>query len=290
MKIVVRCTALVLFVLVSALGAMAGPTPSASRVWDVKDPLFEELLSKTSSAGRDQRNGAIYWFHSGNASNLRPFAKEHGIRYALEEQFKELTQRRLLPICQRGNLQDENYRKMADRYRFMVLYQPDYRSSKKEGVPVIEGLPYVLDPRSKAAYFHDLKTAIETYHKYIWGIYTQDEVHERATRQGVLFFQQMKDTYPYIRKVDEQVKREFGFGKYGIPTSLTDENPYRWIAYHKWVNKQILNWQIETFRMTRRLAPEMRVISVDPVAGHNPFHLDAYGPYVDIATHQLYPS
>jgi len=262
--------------------------PHTSRVWELKDPLFSELLSKTPPG--DQKDGTIYWFHNGISYKLRPYALEYGVRYSLEEQYKELAQRRFMPITQRGSLNDPYLMKMADKYEFKVLYQPDYRSSRDAGVPVIDGLPYILDPRSKAAYFNDLRSTLEDHSKYIWGIYTQDEVHEKAIKQGVMFFEQMKDTYPYIREVDEQVRSQFGFGKYGIPTSLNDTNPYRWIAYHKWVNRQLLNWQKDTFEMTRRIAPEVKVISVDPVAGHNPFELDGYTPYVDIATHQLYPS
>jgi len=264
------------------------PVAHVSRVWDVKDPLFKTLLSKTPPG--DQKNGSIYWFHSGIASQLIPFAKENGLRYSLEEQYKELAECRLMPVSQRGDMENANRIPMANKYGVKSLYTADYRGSRADGVPQIEGLPFMLDPRSKAAFMRDLKTALELYRKYIWGIYTQDEMHECAARQGVLFFNQMKDTYPYILQVDQDVKKQFGFGKYGIPTSLTDSNPYRWIAYHKWINKQILDWQKETFEMTRRIAPEIRVISVDPVAGHNPLQLDEFAPYIDIATHQLYPS
>ena len=258
------------------------------RVWSVKDPLFSRLLSSTPPG--EQRNGTIYWFHNGIPSKLIPFAKEFGIRYSLEEQYKELHDRRFMPITQKSYFSTPLLTQMADKYGFKVLYQPDYRASASEGVPVIDGLPYIFDPRSRAAYFKDLEWALRNQRNYIYAIYTQDEIHERAIKQGVLFFSKMKDTYPYIREVDEQVKAQFGFGKYGMPTSIADDNPYRWIAYHKWVNKQMLDWQRDTFEMTRHLDPEVKVISVDPVAGHNPFSLDAYGPFVDIATHQLYPS
>ncbi len=262
--------------------------PPTARVWNVKDPLFSQLLSQTPPG--EQKNGTIYWFHNGISTSLLPFAKEFGVRYSVEEQYKELADRRFMPIIQKSNFSGFNIDQMADRYGFKVLYQPDYRSSRTDGVPVIDGMPYVFDPRSKAAYFKDLEWALQNERKYIYAVYTQDEMHEKALKQGVLFFDKMRDSYPYIREVDGQVKSQFGFGKYGLPTSSTDDNPYRWIAYHKWVNKQMLDWQRDTFEMTRRLAPEIKVISFDPVAGHNPFALDAYGPIVDIATHQLYPS
>lgn len=262
--------------------------PQSPRVWQLRDPLFEELLSNTPPA--EQKNGAIYWFHSGIDSQLNPFAKEYGLNFSLDGAYKELVDARFMPIMQTVPLKSELFARMEAQHPYKVLFQPDYRGSRDKGVPQTGGLPYVLDPRSKDAYFSDLRQGIALARKHIWAIYTQDEITEKAIKEGVEFFSKMKDSYPYIREVDEQVRNEFGYGKYGIPLSPADENPFRWIAYHKWVNKQLLDWQKETYEVTKQLAPEMKVVSIDPVAGHNPFELDKWTPYIDIATHQLYPS
>jgi len=262
--------------------------PSSARVWDLKDPLFKTLLS--SDPPGLQKDGAIYWFHSGNADGLRPFAKEYGVRYSLEEQYKELADRKFLPIYNPFMLDEEFRQQMADKYHFKVLVEPDYRGSRDKGVPQIEGLPFILDPRSKEAYFQTLRDSIQKHRKAIWGIYTYDEMHDKAVGQGPEFFSQMKDTYRLMNEMDARVKKEFGYGKYGIPTSPVDPNPYRWIAWRKFVNHELLEWQKEVYEYIKANAPEIKVISMDPVAGHNPFELDAISPYVDLFTHQTYPS
>jgi hypothetical protein len=262
--------------------------PKTSRVWQLRDPLFKELLSKNPPG--DQKDGIIYWFHSGVESNLNPFAKEYGLRFSLDEAYKELRDTRFLPITQSAALKSDLFQRMEAKYDYKILFQPDYRGSRDKGAPEIDGLPYVLDPRSRRAYFDDLRTGITLGRQHMWGIYTQDEIHEKATEAGVKFFSQMKDTYPCIREVDEQVKKEFGYGKYGMPMSPTDENPFRWIAYRKWTDKQLLDWQKEVYEVARQLAPELRVISMDPVEGHTPVEMDQWTPYIDITTHQLYPS
>ncbi len=262
--------------------------PPKPRVWQITDPLFTELLSKNPPGL--QKDGSIYWFHSGNASELRPFAKEYGLRYSLDEAFKELADNKLMPIVMTAQLANPEWTQMADKYGVKVLLEPDYRPSSAKGVPAVDGLPYILDPRSREVYLENLADTIAMSRPRIWGIYTYDELNDYATMQGVRFFSEQKDSYPFILEADAEVKETFGYGKYGFPESPTDENPFRWIAYHKWVNSKLLDWQKVVYETVRKLAPEIKVISMDPVAGHKPYDLDRIGPYVDIVTHQLYPS
>ncbi len=262
--------------------------PQRPRVWQLTDPLFTELLSKNPPGL--QKNGAIYWFHSGVESVLRPHARIYGLRYCHDEAFKELADHKLMPIVLTHQLQNEDWIGMAAKHGVKALFEPDYRKSRDKGAPQIDGLPFILDPRSRETYFADLKTGIDAAREHIWAIYTYDELHEKAGQQGVRFFAEQKDTYPFIKYIDDQVKKEFGYGKYGLPESPDDENPFRWIAYRKWINKRLLEWQKDVYDYVRRNAPELKVISMDPVAGHKPYELDRISPYVDIVTHQLYPS
>jgi hypothetical protein len=98
-----------------------------------------------------------------------------------------------------------------------------------------------------------------------------------------------RNEYPFIRQIDEEVKQKYGFGKYGIPESTNDENPYRWIAVRRWVTDYIIQWQKDVYQTVHEIAPELRVISIDPVAGHKPVAWDRMAPYFDVATQQLYP-
>lgn len=262
--------------------------PPKPRVWQLSDPLFAELLSKNPPGL--QKDGSIYWFHSGIESELRPHAKTYGLRYSLDEAFKELAENKLMPIVLTHQLRNPDWTGMAEKHGVKALFEPDYRKSRDQGVPQINGLPFILDPRSREVYFDDLKAGIDAARKHIWGIYTYDELHEKAGEQGARFFAEQKESYPFIREVDAEVKAKFGYGKYGIPESPADENPFRWIAYHKWVNSKLLDWQKDVHAYIQENVPEIKVISMDPVAGHKPYDLDRVGPYVDIMTHQLYPS
>ncbi|HEY3298066.1 MAG TPA: sugar-binding protein, partial [Armatimonadota bacterium] len=257
------------------------------RVWQVTDPLFEELLSK-NPAGL-QKYGCIYWLHTYSPNVLPEFAQEYGIRYSNEEALKELADSKLLALRETYGMVDKFSLEMADKYKFKVLFYPDIMRWSAPDAPKIDGASFSLDPRSKAHYFQDLKDGIAKWRKYIWGVYTADEITESAMHQALRLYIDHKADYPFIRQVNEEVKRDFGFGKYGMPESLDDPNPYRWIALRRWLNNYMVNWQKEVYELVRSTAPEIKVISTDPVAGHKPNAWDQMSPYFDVATQQLYP-
>lgn len=261
------------------------------RVWKVKDPLYKELLSNVPAG--EQKSGAIYWGHTYAPSLLQPFAKEYGFRYSSEEALQELVDSKLLmipwPVRVDSILGDPFLTKSADKSGLKVLFYPDEVTWLTPEVPKLSESPFELDPRSRANYFNDLKTTLAKGHKYIWGIYTGDEMTEHNTNIALQLFWDYKDKYPYIKEIDEMIKKECGFGKYGFPLSAADTNPYRWIATRRWINNYILRWQKEVYETVQSIAPDVRVISIDPTAGHHPVEFDRLAPYIDVATHQLYP-
>lgn len=261
--------------------------PPSQRVWQLADPLFEGLLSKNPPG--EQKNGVIYWFHAGDADGLRSLAKEYGLRYSLDEQYQEMVDCRFMPVSSSDMLMGEQMSSRFETYPFKAVFEPYYRNSRDKGAPQIDGLPYILDPRSREYYFQDLRDTIAKHREHIYAIYTYDEMVDKAVEQGPEFFARMKDTYPLMRDIDERVRKECGYGKYGMPQSPNDPDPFRWIAYRKWVNLQLLDWQKDVYETVQRIAPEIKVISMDATAGHKPFALDRITPYVDIVTHQTYP-
>jgi hypothetical protein len=262
-------------------------TLAEQRVWKLKDPLYNELLSNTPPG--DQRFGAIYWIHTYQPSLDMPFAEEYGLRYSNEEALKEFADAKLLPLTEAPQLRDPFLIEMADKYRYKVLFYPDISRWTAPDAPKVGDASFILDPRSKEHYFTDLKAGLAKWRKYIWGVYTGDEITETALHQAVVLYIDHKNDYPFIRQVNEDVKRQYGFGKYGMPESLDDSNPYRWIALRRWVMAQLADWQKEVYQTVQSTAPEIRVISFDPVAGHKPVGFDRMAPYFDIATQQLYP-
>jgi hypothetical protein len=257
------------------------------RVWQLKDPLYEELLSNNPPG--DQRNGSIYWLHTYQPTVLPNFGKEFGIRYSNEEAIKELSDAKLLAIRETSGFSDKYFLNMLDKYNVKVLFSPDIANWSAPDAPKVWNVSYILDPRSKEIYFADLKSTLAKYGKYIWGVYSGDEIDNYVMHQTVILYSEHKNDYPYILEVNEQIKKDYGSGKYGIPESIRDANPYRWIALRRWAMKQLTDWQMEVYRTVKGIDPNVRVISMDPPGSHRPVSMDRMSPYFDIATHQLYP-
>ncbi|HEY3298342.1 MAG TPA: sugar-binding protein [Armatimonadota bacterium] len=257
------------------------------RVWKVKDPLYKELLS--SNPPGDQRYGSIYWLHTYSQNELANFGKEYGIRYSNDEAIKELRDAKLLALCGTSQFKDEYFVRMLDKYKVKVLFVPDLTHWSAPDAPKSWNASFLLDPRSRAQYFNDLNDGLSKWHKYIWGVYSGDEVDNYVMHQAVELYAEHRDDYPFIRDVNEQVKNKYGDGKYGIPESLRDTNPYRWIALRRWVMVYLNEWQKDVYSTVKREDPEIRVISMDPPGDHRPVSFDRAAPYFDIATHQLYP-
>ena len=262
-------------------------TSAPERVWKLTDPLYKELLS--SNPPGDQQYGSIYWTHTYSPSSLPAFGKEFGIRYSNEEAVKEMSDAKLLTICATGQLKDEFFLRMLDKYNLKVLFYPDIFHWTAPDAPKVGSCSFMADPRSRDYYFNDMKSSLAKYHQYIWGIYSGDEVTWQVMHQAVTLYAEHKNDYPYIMEVNEQVKNKYGAGKYGIPESDRDTNPYRWIALRKWVMAYLTDWQKDVYEITKSVDPNIRVISYDTRAGHEPTSYDMMSPYFDIATQQLYP-
>jgi len=89
-----------------------------------------------------------------------------------------------------------------------------------------------------------------------------DEAFRKMARQIVYFREKFGGTgeYPFIDQCDREVREQFGFGKYGIPRSNEDRNPYRRSAFARWVLAQINARQKQLHALVKRLAPELKTL------------------------------
>ena len=150
--------------------------------------------------------------------------------------------------------------------------------------------PFVMDPVCFDLFVADLEDALRKYPDRFWGVYFADEFQEWQARYGVqLFAASKKVPYPYIEQVDREAREKYGFGKFGMPTSLEDPNPYRWIAYLRWLNGRMNAMAGEFRRRIKAVDPELVLIGPDPLARIWPFDWSQLSKHFDVMTHQLYP-
>jgi hypothetical protein len=258
------------------------------RVWQVPNPLYSELFSD-KPAGL-AREGVLGWFSGAEYYKTRLFALQFGLRYVYEEQFRLFGESQALIFTQASTLDNEklfHMQEFARRHgvKFVLFGNP--RGAK--GIPVWDGHPFLYDPAAEQHYLEKVKTDLAAHKDIVWGVSFGDEQEGQTLRTGIELFRTMKEEYPYIRQVDGEVKYIYGFGLYGIPESLTDPNPYRWMAYQRWLNAKMTALHEKLYRVIKEANPTLRVVSNDPVAYHNPLDYSSWKGKCDILTHQLYP-
>jgi len=261
-----------------------GGLAPARSLWDVEAPLYDGLLTDTPSPLAGE--GAIAWSHMTAASYLRPLAARHGWRYSLDEWLADHGRRRMhllrSPDVFLPPAPDllEGHRTHGLTYIYYCFYYDR---------PSREKCPFVLDPEFTEMSLRRLEEALQTCPELIWGVFGGDEQVPKLRKQVPALMAAGPEGYPYIAQVAEEVKRDFGFGKWGPPESPEDTNPFRWSALYRWGLAAFRERQRRAAEIVRKYKPEARLVSTDPTSAVHPFEYSLMAPYVDIFTQQMQP-
>lgn len=274
------------------------PAPT-ERIARTENPLFESLIEPIPDGLA--REGFVLWGH------LLPLSRRHipdlWLRTAVErtnssvaEWFRDqqairLTRsswyRSVIPgvVEQRELYQDKKVPAIVEIHLAGRI--------PKGTVPIgpSHSRPWQLDPRVKEAYVGDARYIIEASkeHDDIRMLFAGDETWEVMHRNFIHFLDE-RDSYPELAAVDEEIREKYGHGKYGLPVSSTDTNPFRWIATRRWEIDQMIDMASEIKDMINQEAPHLKFMSWDNISGHRPYGLHRWGEVFDVITGQLYPA
>ncbi|MFO7975105.1 MAG: sugar-binding protein [Candidatus Hydrogenedentota bacterium] len=263
------------------------------RVWEVEAPLFEELLSDEPPGFR--KDGAMIWSHDLNRVDLWPFGVQHGRAWSADATMAMMAEVGFIPLGSAGMFSppstDLGGLARANDHKAILM---GHVRTRAEGAPVIERksrkTPFALDPVNFAAYLDNVEAALREHQDVIWGCFYADEFQEHQAKIGIEMWEEFGTDYAYLAEVDEIVRKEYGFGKYGLPESFKESNPYRWIAYRRWLNDRTIEMAHEFRKRVKAVNPEVRVMSMDPIAWLHPYDWSRLAEAFDIVTQQLYPS
>ena len=264
------------------------PSAGSERVWALEDPLYEELIG-TSPAGL-VKEGAFIWAHPISFSIIRPVAKQYGFEYIYDDAFKMLAQNKLHVICGAPTLELPEYKRLEYTLKYdlkQVLYVNPQGADTLE-IYGIRNAPFP-DPVTDRFYFNSVEKSLESYPELLWAVFAGDESIEKAEKTGIFAFEKHSKDYKYLRDVNDMIKKNYGNGEYGIPHSPEDNNPYRWIAYRKWLVDQMIDRMNTLYHITKNRSPEIHVISYDSMSGQSPYDFSRWKGKCDILTLQLYP-
>jgi hypothetical protein len=268
------------------VGATEQPTSRSFRraeYYEVQNPLFEELQGPEPGPGRV----LYYGYEDLNVDDIqRPYARKFGLPYVLTTQRRELQQSGLIPMTNawpRGGV--GSYPTMR------MILRPD---EKGIAPGVFDGNPWIMDPRWQEAYVQKaLALARQSLDRRpgndwgnTWGLWAGDEVFESA---GVMVVPADK-RYPEVLDADREVRERFGSGRYGMPASPQDADPFRRIAYRRWVNARLAETYQRTYPLVKQVNRDLIMLGPDPCGGVPPVDIEAMTPYFDLISSQTWSS
>ena len=176
------------------------------------------------------------WQYTNSAEHFRQMGLKFGWSYRSLEQFDELRESRTSPMWQSEGAVAELGRHGMQPTVYLYWGAKEYRDAHYGGTPP-EDIPYILDPVWHDGYAEACREALERWGRRpgIAYIFVQDESMGRY-KSAIL--PQAERVSELWARLDEEVRRDFGGGEFGLPEGPDDENVFRWIAYYRWVGRQ----------------------------------------------------
>ncbi len=260
------------------------------RIAVTREPIFQPLVEPFPKGLA--RHGVLNWVHE-----LMPayynFSVRTGAVWSPELALKEYGRDRTSLVSLRGHWSKP----------WMKL---DQLAAEKVGVaayldsrPFLQGgglfgaktsRPYPLTQAVVKAYEQDLTRVLEIAgeHGNFNYIFAGDEMWELELHRNLLGLLDQKERPPELIAIDREIREKYGFGKYGLPKSSTESDPFSWIATFRWEIDRMLAIQ---HKVKAKMADtDLKLISWDNIGGHRPYAISRWGEVFDIITFQLYPS
>ena len=284
-----------------ALCAETNNVIAPTRYFPVADPLFEDLFSDEARPIKD--SAAFVWafmFENTNPPMTRPrvVALQHGVPYSHDEFGLEFGR---LGINLFGyEPGTNNWAPVMDgvraRYDIRGILAYHLQSAGVETTPKVpkgkhRGRKIFMDPANLQGYLDRLPARLKRNPDWWWGVTIGDEPF--AYSKGAFYgFLECKDEldYPYIDQALAEIKNKYGYGKFGVPSSLKAANePFQWIAFNRWLNDKFAEAQKKLYTKVKEVDPSLYMIGEDSVSHTRAYGYSRYGDWVDIATGQQRP-
>ena len=245
-------------------------------------PLFEELF------GDDEKPGmvlpyALKYASTDNPRSLagirhRHAAKRFGMRFVHAEVLDEGGR---FGFPGHGKKRDPSYASRGLRARSMVIKahpgMPGYIALPDKALPLVhETWGWIMDPRFLKEMSRQLEERARNDHYHF--VEHFDELWTYLANRPV-----PKDKwYPQVEAADREVRQQYGFGKYGMPTSYADGDPFDRIAYARWACDKLTVSFAEGYQAAKKINPDMKVIGPTHGSSATSGDIEAWSKSFDI--------
>jgi len=253
--------------------------PLGRRVYEKEGTFDESLLVKGRTI--PDRYAAMTWPQGAGIIRMTSFGLRNGVEWSCDAYWKALSGEYTVPIQsndrptaggQYGDIVQNAALLRANNLKVLFIpngWEIDGRRDYWMKLGVYGG--YKADPDYVKKYFESLRKILTEYKDLVWGVFINDEMHYTIIKNSVKLYEAKRNEYPYILKVDADVRKRFGYGKYGIPHSLNDKTKWRWVALKRWTVDFVDKFERKVAAEARKLKRDIVIVSVDPQGEVQPF-------------------
>lgn len=287
-------------------GLLPGADWSRLATSRTRNPVFEELLS--DSAGG---HTVIAWTHNMNRANLPPsMADKYTNEQWKEEQvnmYREAGEVGMhhYSLPWQGEVADEMHRRFGMKFDVNCESSGVRANAIKAGAEILNPIrssttsirPSVslVDPVYVSTAVEELKRYAQRFlgKPYVFAYVGKDEP-SIAIPEGPV-----AEWGPFGKRCTEEVLRDYGFGRYGIPAPddpeyLQDEanRPFRWTAFNRWMAAKYAESKRQVYEELKAIDPGARYNPCDYwfMTGFVPYDFALMGRYSDIVECDPYAS
>jgi len=251
------------------------------------NPLYEELLSDEDPGLAAE--GLPAWVDLIFVRTLTHFAKRYGVEVDAELAMRKYARHGLIPVNSQVMLYDA-YRMPEFSRRFgarAVVWTTSCKATRNS-----PERHFLLEP-ALSQYKQSAWSIASKPHS--WAVFWGDEHSAWAIKHMMRIYEGRgkREHHQYVRtELNEKVKQQTGFGKYGLPQGTRDEDPFRWIAWFRYANQESHRIWSELRAEIKKEHPHIRFMSEDSSGVIKPFEYSA-GADMDICdfyNHQTGPT
>ena len=293
------------------------------RTYEVKRPLYEELLDRRRAA-KPRIRGHLMWTHPiGRKAFL--YALQLGAAYSYQAIGKAASRAGFhflvgdnrpkvhLPL---KTVYGKSYGPESDALARLarmhrehgwskpVVYAPyDITGIDKDGTLGLHGsrsaggttyAGWLPDPINERAFLDCIRATLKEHGSDLWAVFVGDEQFALVSKWGLgIFKKQLAKARPdsFIRKAALEIKNTYGFGKFG-PPSLVDKSdpayPFCRRAYTTWLHDKLRATNKKVRAIVKAHDPNMLVVSDDAFGWPSCHGAQFWSEYADIGSYQLH--
>jgi len=88
--------------------------------------------------------------------------------------------------------------------------------------------------------------------------------------------------YKQVEDADKEIRENYGFGKYGMPESHGDGDPFDRIAHGRWASDKLTETFAKMYKAAKAINPDMKIIAHTHGSSGDSCDIEAWAPYFDI--------